>query len=611
MTNNFKTLRQLNQRWLAMSLRWLLLCAVAGMLFFTMKGIGETLTPWSQATVSLLANLYYPEDGRDQVTVLRFREQDLTSLGKEDQQTGKKTRIPFPVPYEVHIETLKALANWAPKALLIDFAFIDKRKGDDVEALLETLCDLHDHDTRVYLASFYYWQPNHGLRDDLFVDSRGNARRSCFTVVPVNYRPESNGLAQTYELIQGPSGQRQTDSAALRMYADATSVAPEKFSDPMDILWGSLPPRPQRSDTPCSPVNLAESAIRLAKEGPRALERDCPYSNTLSVFSLWNETSDDIRALLTGKFVLYGAGFVGTDDWLKSPVHGNIPGVYLHAMALDNLLVFGDRYKRMGEHGMGGKASSVLIADILIICLGVLWHLLVVNFHNKRTIGEQTATKRKSVAIKTNPDLFRFLLFSLPYLLLSAVATGGLWLTGTPGWGVTQLGIVLLLLIAGAWTLLTNRRLKLPDWLNNVFSWLRDRFIDSSWIALMAVMCGIIFYYWNLGPRNFWAFAAFLGFTHLIDRRLATAAGHIRRNRLREARRKHFRLFWSLTLSVGLVMAALLTDFLVSLKIDALQAVVLAGLVVLLLIAFALILFNLLPWLYRDDIEKSDIQRRK
>ncbi|MDP3439247.1 MAG: hypothetical protein Q8R95_06570, partial [Azonexus sp.] len=133
--------RRLSVKWVATAVRWVLLCLIAGVMFFSLGGIGETLKPWSQATVSLLANLYYPETGRDEVTVLLFREQDLTSLAPRDKVSGREARLPFPLPYATHVETLNALANWSPRAVLIDFSFADVRVGDDVDALLAAICD--------------------------------------------------------------------------------------------------------------------------------------------------------------------------------------------------------------------------------------------------------------------------------------------------------------------------------------------------------------------------------------------------------------------------------------------------------------------------------------
>jgi hypothetical protein len=49
---------------------------------------------------------------------------------------------------------------------------------------------------------------------------------------------------------------------------------------------------------------------------------------------------------LAGKTVFYGGAFYLTSDRVTSPVYEELPGVYLHAMAYDNLVTFGPDYKR-------------------------------------------------------------------------------------------------------------------------------------------------------------------------------------------------------------------------------------------------------------------------
>lgn len=594
--------RRLSDKWVAMAVRWGLLCLIAGVMFFSLRGIGETLTPWSQATVSLLANLYYPENGRDEVTVLLFREQDLTSLAPRDKVSGRDGRLPFPLPYATHVETLNALANWSPRAVLIDFSFADARVGDDVDALLAAICELDKQGTKVYLATFYYWQANQGLREDLFVGKDGRPRPKCFTVVPVSYTPEGNGLAQTYSLLQGAGKTADTASAALRMYGDSTDIQNAKFSQKMDLIWGALPPRPHRSDTPCRPIGLLDSASRLAKDGPQALERDCPYSNTLSVYSLWNESSEDVEALLKGKFVLYGGAFLGTDDWLKSPVHGMIPGVYLHAMALDNLLVFGERYKRVSEHVFSWTALGLLLGDALIIGLGVAWYLMIVHFRricSRRLNQSYRCVPRWQIAAY-------FTLLVSPYLALAIFAGGGLWLADSPRAAVGQAVLIGVLLIFAAQATAGGTRWKLPKFLNSASEWFGEQLVDHSWIALMAVLSGVIFYTWNLGPRNFWAFTAFLGFTHLIDQRMALLAGQIKRRRIRKMYGAVSGKVRGTVLLLGLVACAGLLFLFESRGVPVLQAGLWSGLVVCLVVFFLVFITYSLPWIYRSAIARGE-----
>ncbi|MDP3638753.1 MAG: CHASE2 domain-containing protein [Azonexus sp.] len=611
--------RRLSVKWVATAVRWVLLCLIAGVMFFSLGGIGETLKPWSQATVSLLANLYYPETGRDEVTVLLFREQDLTSLAPRDKVSGREARLPFPLPYATHVETLNALANWSPRAVLIDFSFADVRVGDDVDALLAAICDLDKQGTKVYLATFYYWQANQGLREDLFVGKDGHPRPQCFTVVPVSYTPEGNGLAQTYALLQGAGKTMDTASAALRMYGDSVDVENAKFSQKMDLIWGALPPRPRRSDTPCRPISLLDSALRLAKDGPRALERDCPYSNTLSVYSLWNESSEDVEALLKGKFILYGGAFIGTDDWLKSPVHGTIPGVYLHAMALDNLLVFGERYKRVAEHVLSWDALDLLLGDALIIGLGVAWYLMIVHFRRIRA----GRLNQSYVRVSRGQITAYFTLLVSPYIALVLFAGGGLWLAGSPLAPVGQAVLIGLLLVFVARAVAGGAGSKLPkclksaiewlrEWLREGFSeWFREWLVNYSWVALMAILSGGIFYAWNLGPRNFWAFTAFLGFTHLIDKRMVLLAAQIERWRIRKILGAALGKTRYVLLLLGLVVCGGLLFLFASKGMPVLSAGLLAALLVFLVVFFLLFLIYSLPWIYPNDIERGELQVEK
>lgn len=601
MAHSLLHLRRFSASWFSALARWVLLCTIAGIMFFSLKGVGETLTPWSQATVSLLANLYYPETGRDKVTVLLFREQDLSSLAARDKVSGERAKLAFPVPYATHVDMLNALGSWSPRAVLIDFAFIDARAGDDVDALSAAICELADQGVRVYLATFYYWQPHHGLRRDLFIDGEGRTRRTCFTVVPVSYSQEGNGLVQSYSLIQGGGKNTSVPSAALSMYADGQALMANRHADKMDLIWGALPPRPQRSDTPCRPVGLLDSAVRLAKDGPRALERDCPYSNTLSAYSLMNESSDDVEALLKDKFVLYGGAFLGTDDWLRSPVHGSIPGVYLHAMALDNLLVFGEGYKRVAEHALSLDRLGVLVADGLIIGLGVAWYLLIGRFKRLRA---ERAGQHYARASRWHMTLY-FALLVVPYLALSLSAGGGLWLAGSPGFAVGQGALTAVLLGFGGLAIASERRRAMPEWLEKAGVMLGERLIEYGWIALMALVCGVVFYALDFGPRNFWAFAAFLGFTQLIDKRLVGIAAQIKARRVRKMHRTSPRLAAAgLAVALAILVAALLYGFGafgVAAPLAGILAVLVAGAALVVLGGVVL----LLPWIYRNELNEG------
>ncbi len=150
--------------------------------------------------------------------------------------------------------------------------------------------------------------------------------------------------------------------------AAASSAIAARFIDPMIVRWGAFPSSlqsPFYAAGVCQRATdddgrvaawrrwwrslrqLALGAIfdmRLASEPELSLP--CPAVPVIRADALLDGDPAALRSLLAGKAVFLGANVSGIPDWVTSPVHGRIPGVVLHAMALDNLLVDGRSYLR-------------------------------------------------------------------------------------------------------------------------------------------------------------------------------------------------------------------------------------------------------------------------
>src|SRR5262245_28769629 len=98
-----------------------------GYAFFVFHGLSFHLPPWSQAFINAIVKYTYGHAGQRDTTVVLFREDNLKHLD-----------VQYPVPYRVHAQVLEALASYRPRAVFIDFAFIDARE-DDAE-LRDALC---------------------------------------------------------------------------------------------------------------------------------------------------------------------------------------------------------------------------------------------------------------------------------------------------------------------------------------------------------------------------------------------------------------------------------------------------------------------------------------
>lgn len=305
------------------------------------------LTARSQAA---LVGSFYPIQQRDNVTVLLIDDKALADL-----EQG------WPVPYATHARWLSNLGTlYQPRAVFLDITFTQARKDETLPQLVQALCRLRDQGVPVFLAALP--DPQTGrLAVRRGLDSPAG-ERPCFTLVGVNYQPHQvDRLVWSYPLWtanQG-AGSAMVDarSGALAMAQDVAGLDVPRFDEPMALTWGVNNQDIRRFGEWCRfagsvAEELIPPGLRALHAGEEVLKPICPYSRSLTVSELKPQTEEDearLHALLNGKFVIMGAAISGTNDMITSPVHGPIPGVFMHAMALDNLLTYNGHYKRALE----------------------------------------------------------------------------------------------------------------------------------------------------------------------------------------------------------------------------------------------------------------------
>jgi hypothetical protein len=118
----------------------------------------------------------------------------------------------------------------------------------------------------------------------------------------------------------------------------------------MEIIWGNGVPKVNTkwmAECARSGSWFAHLVSIFADNPLKTSKLRCPYSRTVSVAHLLLSSNDkELADLVHGKAVFYGAAFDLTGDRVTSPVFDELPGVYLHAMAYDNLVTLGKNYKR-------------------------------------------------------------------------------------------------------------------------------------------------------------------------------------------------------------------------------------------------------------------------
>ncbi len=194
---------------------------------------------------------------------------------------------------------------------------------------------------------------------------------------------ESRANAGFYKLYHkeagssGISGVRNTPAMAMylqwcRQHSDACqrqlSTSGRKEHDEMFLYWGFAPNELMVKETYLGGQdcvkgsygfwgNLVQSfrlLIRSVTHSPNDAaadsrlgdERLCPYHMQIGWDRLFSLNDEEFRSLVGGRMILIGTSLSKHPDWQYSPVHGYLPGVFYHAMALDNLIAFQENYIR-------------------------------------------------------------------------------------------------------------------------------------------------------------------------------------------------------------------------------------------------------------------------
>lgn len=367
--NNSMFLTNLRRGFLAL----LLACSVWGYLSWDPLGADTTVMRYLQGlTYRSLAYLQdqgldvYPDAAQEKITVVLATDKALNSLGHS-----------WPPPYYFHADVLRDIGRYQPKAIFMDFLFSGERAGEGIEQLADEICELKKNGIPVFLASDDFQSKDGGVIAKL---------TTCGIVVDAN-KPRSDGAedgVDGYYRLYSKYDWGNGISPALAMYAVDRSGALsaqklEPWSSPMEVFWSGHPPKNSLTWMPDCRKQLQFNERLFGKN-------TCYYSQTLFLDQLFAEESNFPykSELLRGKLVFYGANFTGAGDISLTPLHENMPGVYLHAMALDNLMSFGTDYKKAE-----GDAYADIRSVIFILIQLSLWFLI---------IGEDVGLFRKRAA---------------------------------------------------------------------------------------------------------------------------------------------------------------------------------------------------------------------
>jgi hypothetical protein len=341
-------------------------------------GFSDLTQRYSQDVSNLLITgpYFYPTAGRDQVSVALIEEDTLQSL-----------QMPWPWNYGAHKQALDAILAYHPKAVVVDFLFVDSRPD-------ETLPDLVDEIARYKKAGVpLYFEGG----TDLPFGERPLRPELANTGVAildptidvydgvVRQYPTSGTCYDAQGEVKGAS----CPSLALRVFKDVFPQVPlAPLNGKIELVWGTRTEptnlkwrkfRDANGDLhPCTVADTgAVLRIWRAFFDKSTAQGHCPYNGIVPVEALIRGDQDpDITRLLTNRVVFYGGALKGAQDTSYTPVNGLQANVFVHAMAMDNLISFRGRpYQNvMTVAGvtMGNEPAQVLAIVPVILILSFL-----------------------------------------------------------------------------------------------------------------------------------------------------------------------------------------------------------------------------------------------
>lgn len=364
-------------------------------------GLARASKAQSERLSARLLAPFYESDAQSQIAVVLIDDLALDRHG-----------MAWPLRYSEYEALVRRVLAHAPRAVYLDVLLEQARSYDDSRE--DAVADLHAQLSAPLIDG--------RTTPPVFFGVSAPDRRSIFSM-PGGVQDVATswqGVGGDYPLRLDPKTvyaadwraeeprMREDDpryrSVALTLYevACAELAAPgcaqtadrldiDAQRHPLSVQWGAMQPTVAAGHdvSPCmrtsSPTpgerwaTMARLAWRsllsgLSERSEETGRTACAYPLTVHMEQLSDSRllrqDDTTPGLLENRVVLIGTHLIGLDDRVLSPVHQQIPGVFLHAMALDNLMTWGDRRIHRVE-GMG-VALDVLTAMLMSLACGAV-----------------------------------------------------------------------------------------------------------------------------------------------------------------------------------------------------------------------------------------------
>ncbi len=335
-------------------------------------GFSDMIERYAQDVSNLLITgpYFYGTRGRDSIAAAVVDEDTLQTL-----------KMPWPWDYGAHARVLDALLQYHPKAVVVDFLFVDSRPDPTLRQLIEEIHRYQSARVPIYFeGGIHLPYGEAALRPEL-------AATGVKILDPT--LPVYAGIARQYNFTGAcfggsPVNERTCPSLALQVFKDNYPQYPlATLNGMMELVWGiRVAPQNAKWITATDSTGARKSCrfdlkplrrIFLAFFGPAAVLNPCPYTAEIPVVSLLEGSDDpDLVALATNRVIFYGGALQGAQDETYTPVNGLLPSVFVHAMALDNLITYQGKPKQnvitvWGRTVKSNPAKIIAITPVILV----------------------------------------------------------------------------------------------------------------------------------------------------------------------------------------------------------------------------------------------------
>lgn len=371
---------QANSLW-----RWLIRIAPVVLMAILVKvanplGIYSKSDQISIETFNILASGFYPSSAQDKISIVMIDDNSLTD-----------SDISFPPPFPFYARLIESIRSFGAESILLDLMFLEDRGNPgDIERLVKAMdgfpvfltraetegrnCDVRGPGNLAKLRRAAVAEPH-----PLIEDQASHIKllpKICDTVVPA-----ASLAVYAYHCAADPGCSKGPNDPF---------VNPQAFEDEVLALqWGryspkealDLHPSSGRLARDCPQPGLADHLTTFVRTLLRPAGNDdvpvpvgCSYHPVIRAEWLYAPgrfpelNVSAMKSALAGRIVVIGADFAGMKDVGPSPVFGKVQGAWIHAMAIDNLLVRGADFLRpwpegkLGAVGFDGAFEMVLVA---------------------------------------------------------------------------------------------------------------------------------------------------------------------------------------------------------------------------------------------------------